>query len=155
MDINTARIVRTRMQECFVEFNLPIVTESKKDDQEESSDFLVFLSQIAINGFLAPIQASVWLDSELIQLSIFFEQELSDATMPKFLALMNEINLSSPGGYWVAIPGFQKIEFHTAYVLPGALNKEQFKGVLQKFLDQGLNQHAYFKKMMNPEAHMN
>jgi hypothetical protein len=155
MDINKGRIILTQMQSCFVESSLQILIESEDLSQKLRSPNLSFSSNITRNDSLAQIQARLWLNFGAIQLSMFFEEELPHGTIPELLALMNDMNLSSAGSYWIAIPGHHKIEFRTAYILPGALNEEHFKGVLRRFLDRGLQQYDYLKKILNPGVPMN
>ena len=157
MDINKARNLLTQMQACFMESNLKIVTESEYLEQHGYSHYVNFRSYIAGDNCLAEIQAFVWLKSEIVQFSMFFQQEFPQGTLVHLLALMNGINLSSAGRYWTSVPGLQKIEFRTSYILPGdELDKELFKSVLKKFVDQGLLQYGYFKeRMMNASGLIN
>jgi hypothetical protein len=149
MDINNARSVLTQMQACFMESGLQIVTESENLDQKAAADYLIFRSYVARDHYLAQIQTFLWLSHKVVQLSMFFQAEMPGGIFPTLLALMNNINLSNAGSYWTAVPRFKKIEFRTAYVLPDdRLNKEQFKGALKKFLDQGLLQDDYLTKLM-------
>jgi hypothetical protein len=140
------------MQKCFVESNLKIVAEVENLDQGVASDNLNFRSYVAGDDCLPQIQVFLWLKSGVIQLSMFFQEELAEVSFQEVLALMNDISLSSAGSYWISIPGLQKIEFRTAYLLPGDdFNMEQFKNVLRKFLDQGLLQYSYLKNLIkNP-----
>jgi hypothetical protein len=148
MDINKARTVLTQMQACFMESNLQIVTESENLNQQRASDHLILRSYVAGVDCLPQILAFLWPSSEVIQFSMLFPEELAEAKFIEALAVMNDINLSSAGSYWTAIPGFSKIEFRTAYLISGdQLNKEQFKSVLKKFLDQGLEQYSNLKKL--------
>jgi hypothetical protein len=147
MDLNTARTVLTQMQACFMELDLKIVTESEALNQEVCSDYLNFRSYAAGDDCLAQLQAFVWPDYRVIQISMYLQQEMTETTIATLLTLMNDINVSSSGAYWTAIPGLQRIEFRTAYILAGdQLNKEQFKRILKKFVDQGLLQCSYLKK---------
>ena len=151
MDINSARSILTQMQACFTESNLKIVTESEYLDHDVSSHSANFRSYVTGDNCLAEIQVSVWLKLEIVQLSMFFHQEFPQERLGHLLALMNDINLTSAGQYWSAIPRLNKIEFRNCYVFPGdQLDKQVFKGVLKKFVDQGLFQYTYFRdRMMN------
>jgi hypothetical protein len=149
MDINEARIVLAQMQACFMELNLPVVPDPENLNQETHSRSLGFSSYLRRDDCLAHLQASVRLDTQVIQLSMFFHAEMSRESSPALLIPLNEINLSSKGPYWIAIPGDHMIEFRIAYIFTGSpLNKDQFKRVLKKSLDQGKLQSRYLRELI-------
>jgi hypothetical protein len=149
MDINNARNVITQMQACFMESNLKIVTESEHLEQNGYSHYVNFRSYVTDDNCLVEIQAFVYLNSDIVELSMFFQEEFPQETLGQLLALMNNINLTSAGRCWTAIPGFHKVECRSCYMLPGGqFDKELFKSVLKNFVDQGLLEYSYFMERM-------
>jgi hypothetical protein len=149
MDIRSARIVLKVIQECFKEYDHTFPRESNKEHQVESSDCLTMRAYVTRDDYLAYMVTSLWLDSEVIQLSMFFHDEVPEAILPGFLELISDINMQTGGYYWTKTQRQRKVEFRTAFLLSeGQLNKAQFKAVLEKFLKMGLWQYSNFRKLM-------
>ena len=153
MDINTARIIMTKMQGCFKELNVPFINESEMFDCAGFSDAIKFRSWLEKNENLAEVLTFVVPSHDIVQLTMnYYEkfEEFNESTICDLLNLLNAINNSDPTFYWLLCPEADKLEFRTAYYLAGnRLGERQFKSLLEKFLKQGPLYYQYFRRLIN------
>ena len=153
MDINTARIILTKMQGCFKELNIPLINESEMLNIEGFSDAIMFRSWFEKNGNLAELLAFVVPSHGIVQLTMNYNQNIEDfdeSTIRNLLSLLNAINNSDSTFYLLFCPEAAKLEFRTAYYLAGnQLGEKQFKSLLGKFFNQGPLYYKYFRRLIN------
>jgi hypothetical protein len=142
MDIDNARKTLIKMQACFQAHNLPVMGEYERLDLEPPSVHTAFRSCVSDANHLAEVLVFLFLNHNVVQLSMNFYEQLNESRLGDMLKSVNRINFLNAGVYCVLHPKEDKIEFRTAYVLPNdELNEEQFRSMLKNFLDTGLRHY--------------
>ena len=153
MDINSARTILAQMQGCFKELDIPFINEDEMLNRCGFSNAMRFRSWIAKNENLAEILAYVMPDHDIVQLSMNYVrnfEELNEETSRNLFTMLNAVNNSDPVSYWLYFGEADKLEFRTAYWLSeNRLNENQFKSVLNNFLERGPMYFTYFKRLID------
>jgi len=153
MDTNSARIIIAQMQGCFTKHNVPFVNEDEMLNRENFSNAIKFRSWLEKNENLAEIIAFVFPSHNIVQLTMNYYESIKDfdiSTMCGLYQLLNAINNSDPTFYWLFCSGADKLEFRTAYYLPGnRLSVRQFESLLEKFLNQGPLYFSYIMRLID------
>ena len=113
MDVNSARIIITKMQQCFKDLNVRFVSEHEMLDREGFSDAIKFRSWFEKNGNLAEVLAFVIPSQDIVQLSMNYYENTEDfdqSTIGNLLTLINRVNNCIPAFYWLLISGAAKLE---------------------------------------------
>ena len=149
MDINDGRIIQKQIEEYFQGTKRRIIWEFGGSSRDDTADSLRQLCLLEGEEGQVIIMTVLWLESEIIELCMHFNEELPESIVPKFLELINEVNLKSGGCYWTKIQGSPKMEFRTAYMLSGeAFNKSQFKRIVERFMKIGLYEYHNLKSLI-------
>lgn len=153
MDLNSARIIITKMEGCFKELDIQFVNEDEMFDREGFSDAIKFRSWLEKNGNLAEILAFVIPSHNIVQLTMNYYENIEDfdqSTIGDLFNLLNTVINWNPASYWLLNSKAAKLEFRTAYYLPeNGFSDGQFKTILARFLLQGPMYYTYFKRLID------
>jgi hypothetical protein len=149
MDINTARKILAEAQTCFQNLKLPLLNESEKLDCECCAKYICFRSWIAKDGKLAEILTHIFIDHDIIELSMNFNVDYEESAIRRLQEFVNGINYHSSTGFWILYSANGKFQYRVAQITTDkSFEKDLFKDMLKEFLEAGLYDYSFIRRII-------
>ena len=152
MDVNNARLILTEVQSCFQDLKLPFVNESEKLNSCCCANFLNFRSWISKDGKLAEILTYIYIDYDIVELSMNFYDDSVEVYAGRILEFINGINYHIPDSFWVLYPAKNMLQYRTAQMITKeTFDKDYFISVLKEFIENGPDDYRYIMRFMKSD----
>ncbi len=152
MNIDKARIVLAEAQECFQELNLPLVNESENLNCECCAKNMLFRSCISKDDELAEVLTHIFIDHDIIELSMNFYGDYDESITRRLLEFINGMNYHYAAGYWILYSANSKFQYRAAQIFTEKLfGKNLFKDMLKEFIEEGLYDYSYISRIIQSD----
>ena len=152
MDVNNARLILAEVQTCFQDLILPFVNEAEELNGSRCTNYLKFRSWISKDGNLAEILTYIYIDYDIVELSMNFHDESVEVYAGRILEFINGINYHIPDSYWVLYSAKNKLQYRTAQMITKeTFDKDYFRYVLKEFIENGPDDYGYIRRFMKSD----
>jgi hypothetical protein len=152
MNINNARKILAEAQACFQDLKLPLVNESEKLNCECCAKYICFRSYISKDDELAEVLTHIFIDHDIIELSMNFYGDYDESITRRLLEFINGMNYHYAAGYWILYSANSKFQYRAAQIFTEKpFGKNLFKDMLKEFIDEGLYDYSYISRIIQSD----
>jgi len=152
MNINNARKIMAVAQAGFQDLKLPFLNESEHVNSKCCANYICFRSWISKDDKLAEILTYIFIDYDIIELSMNFYGDYDESVTRRLLEFINGMNYHYAAGYWVLYSVNSKFQYRVAQIFTQkSFDKDPFKDMLKEFIEEGLYDYDYIRRIIQSD----